>query len=169
MRRTLTGAALALLLSAGTAWAAPLQANKAGSCVLIGATAALLKAALVVANAKQGLGLKGPTALSIDSIVIRSAANTNGGQPLTAGGTTGPIVCTFDRSQISPQVPYAIEPVNPTPANPLPAAPGTMNLVTSQIDTWLQYKRNPTGKTENLICLSAGDNSNCFRISPASP
>jgi hypothetical protein len=150
-----------LACCASAASAAPLTANRAGSCVLPGGTAGLLKLALAVANAQQSLGLS-IGGVTIDSIVIRSAALPNGGQPLTAGGHTGAIVCTFNRLQISPQTPYAIAPT--TASTPIE----DIDLLASQIDTWIQYSRNPSGPTENLFCLSTRNNDDCFKVTPNS-
>lgn len=161
MRLRILGTALMLACCAGAASAAPLTANRAGSCVLPGGTAGLLKLALVVANSDQSLGLDARNVV-IDSIVIRSAALPNGGQPLTAGGHTGAIVCTFNRLSISPQIPYSI---TPTTAS---TAINNIDLLASQIDTWIQYSRNPSGPTENLFCLSTGNNDDCFKVTPNS-
>ncbi|MGD9508456.1 MAG: hypothetical protein AB7I59_13795 [Geminicoccaceae bacterium] len=157
----IVGTALMLACCAGAASAAPLAADRAGSCVLPGGTAGGLKLALAFANSDQSLGLDIRNVV-IDSIVIRSAALPNGGQPLTAGGHTGAIVCTFNRLQISPQTPYAI---TPTTAS---AAINGVDLLASQIDTWIQYSSNPAGPTENLFCLSTGNNDDCFKVAPAS-
>jgi hypothetical protein len=160
MRLTSLATALVLACCTTAASAAPLTANRAGSCVLPGGTAGVLKLALAVANAQQSLGLDiGDVA--IDSIVIRSAALPNGGQPLSAGGHTGAIVCTFNRLQISPQTPYAIAPTTAS------TSINDIDLMATQIDSWIQYSRNPSGPTENLICLSTRNNDDCFKITPA--
>ena len=57
MRLTSLATALVLACCTTAASAAPLTANRAGSCVLPGGTAGVLKLALAVANAQQSLGL----------------------------------------------------------------------------------------------------------------
>ena len=98
MRRTLIGAAMLLALGASPGLpAAPLQPNQAGSCTLGGGVALAIKAALLVANSGQKLNLD-TKSININSIVIRFAANPNGGQRLAGNPAayTGAIVCTFD-------------------------------------------------------------------------
>jgi hypothetical protein len=164
MRHTLMGAAVLLALGATPGHAAPLKANEAGACTLGGGIALAIKAALVIANASaQKLGLDAKS-LSVDSIVIRSAANPNGGQPLAGTNPkayTGAIVCTFDAGLLPPAVPYAIQPTTAT-------TPITdINLLTSQVETWMQYATRTTpSKIKNLLCLSTRDNDNCFNIGP---
>ncbi len=163
MRYILLGTAMVLALGASPGQAAPLQANRAGSCTLGGGVALAIKAALVIANAsQQRLGLDARS-LSVDSIVIRSAVNPDGGQRLAGASPrfTGAIVCTFDAGLLPPAVPYAIQPTSA-------AAPILdIDLRASQVNTWVQYARNPpSSKTENLICLSTRNNNDCFSIFP---
>ncbi len=158
MRRTLMGAAMLLALGASLDRAQALTKDQAGSCTLGGGVALAIKLALVAANATQKLGLD-PNAISVDSIVIRSTANPNGGQPLkntNPKAYTGAIVCTFDAGLLPPAKPYIIK----TP----PTAINDIDLRASLVDTWIQYNR--AGKTENLLCLSAAGNNNCFNIVP---
>ena len=160
MRLLILGTALVLTLGAGSLQAAPLQENRAGSCVLGGGVAAAIKAALIVANKSQKLGLD-VKSLSVDSIVIRSAENPNGGQRLAGNPAkyTGAVVCTFNQGILPPAVPYSVE---PTSAN---NRIENIDLLSSQIDTWLQYKKTgPTGKIENLLCLSTRGNNDCFSV-----
>lgn len=160
MRRTLIGAAALLALGAGSAWAAKLPANQAARCTLGGGAAAAIKAALLVANMAQKWGLDAKS-LSVDSIVIRSAANPNGGQPISGTNPkeyTGAIVCTFDAGLLPPAVPYAIQPT--TASTPIE----NIDLLATQIETWIQYTRKSNGQKENLLCLSTRDNDNCFSI-----
>ncbi|MGD9508459.1 MAG: hypothetical protein AB7I59_13780 [Geminicoccaceae bacterium] len=160
MRLTVFGTMILLAIGAGAASGAPLTANRAGSCVLGGGVAAAIRAALLVANASQRLGLD-TRALSVDSIVIRSATNPNGGQKLAAGAGayTGAVVCTFDRGLLPPAVPYSIA------ATTAATRINDIDLLATQIDTWIQYKKTGAGgKTENLICLSTRNNDDCFSI-----
>ena len=159
MRQLVLGTALLLAVSAGSASAAAVPQNHAGACTLGGGVALAIKLALAAANSTQGLGLN-PGALSIDSIVIRSAENPNGGQ-LRAGSPatyTGAIVCTFNAGLLPPAAPYSIA---PTSANtPITGA----DLLATQTDTFIQYKKPSPKKTENLLCLNTDNNNDCFSI-----
>ena len=160
MRLLLLGTAIALALGVGTASAGSLQPNRAGSCMLGGGVAAAIKVALAIANQTQNLGLD-ISKLSVDSIVIRSAENLNGGQRLKvpAGTTSGPIACTFNAGILPPSVPYTIAPT--TAATEITG----VNLLASQVEGWVQYKKTDRAKKiENLLCLTTLGSDECFSI-----
>ena len=139
--------------------AAAQTANRAASCVLPN----LVRGAIQVALNARLPALNGGTAgsnLKVDAIVIHSVTNDNEGQPLDAGGFTGPIVCTFS-GPLPIGTPYAIA---STSANdPIPS----LDLLASEIQTQVQYRRNSNDVIEKLMCLTTRNNNDCFRISPA--
>jgi len=160
MRLLALGTALLLTASAGSASAAPVQQNHALACTLGGGIALAIKLALVAVNNAQHLGLD-TSALRVDSIVIRSADNPNGGQRLAGTPATysGAIVCTFGAGLLPPAAPYSI-----TGTGASTAIPG-VDLFATQTDTFIQYKKpDPAKKTENLLCLNTDANNDCFSI-----
>ena len=162
MRLLVLGTTLLLVASAGADQAAPTPApaNHALGCTLGGGIALAIKVALTAVNASQGLGLD-TKSLSVDSIVIRSAENPNGGQRLAGTPATysGAIVCTFGAGLLPPAAPYSIAPT--TASTPIDA----IDLLATQTDTFIQYKKTAAGKkTENLLCLNTDNNNDCFSI-----
>lgn len=165
MRLLVLGTTLLLAAGTGAAQAAaptPPPANHAVACTLGGGIALAIKVALAAVNASQGLGLKGDVgSLSVDSIVIRSAENPNGGQ-LRAGSPvsySGAIVCTFGEGLLPPAVQYTIAPTGAS--TPITG----VDLLATQTDTFLQLKKPAVGKkTENLMCLNTDANNDCFNI-----
>ena len=160
MRQLVLGTALLLAASAGSASAAPLQQNHALACTLGGGVALAIKVALAAVSKSQNLGLD-VRSLSVDSIVIRSAENPNGGQRLAGTPATysGAIVCTFGAGLLPPAAPYSIAPT--TASTPIDA----IDLLATQTDTFIQYKKTAAGrKAENLLCLNTDNNDDCFSI-----
>jgi hypothetical protein len=68
-------------------------------------------------------------------------------------------LCTFGAGLLPPAAPYSIA---PTSANtPITA----IDLLATQTDTFIQYKKTAAGKkTENLLCLNTDNNNDCFSI-----
>ena len=160
MRKGLLAILVAAPLIHGAGEAAAQTANRAASCVL----PSIVRGAIQLALNARLPGLDGGTAgsaLKVDAIVIHSVTNPNEGQPLEGGGFTGPIVCTF-AGPLPIGTPYDI-------ASTSASAPITgIDLLTSEIQTQLQYQRNSNGVIEKLMCLSTKSNNDCFRIFPAS-
>ena len=159
MRAWLLGTSLIAPLLLGLGEARAQVQDHAASCVLPNIMRGLIQAALnnslpALNGGSAGLNLK------VDAIVIHSVVNPNEGQPLDAGGFTGPIVCTF-AGPLPVGTPYAIQAVS---AN---AAITNIDLLGSEIQTQIQYERNSTGLIEKLMCLSTRSNNDCFRIYPA--
>jgi hypothetical protein len=161
MRATLLGMSLLvpLLLTAGEASAQ--TADRAASCSLGGGVAALIRLQLNNALA----GLNGGTAgsnLKVDAIVVYSVTNPNSGQPLDGGGFTGPILCTFTDGLLPAQTKYSTQATSASA--PIP----DVDVLASEIQTSLQYRRNSNSVIEQLMCLSTKSNNDCFRIFPTS-
>lgn len=159
MRLLVLGTTLLLAASVGAASAAPVQQNHAGACTLGGGVALAIKVALAIANTAQNLGLDA-SSLSVDSIVIRSAENPNGGQRRAGSPATytGAMVCTFGAGLFPPAAQYSISPTFAT--TPITG----IDLLATQTDTFIQYKKPNPKKTENLLCLNTDNNNDCFSI-----
>ena len=132
MRAWLLGTFLIAPLLIGSGEASAVTANHAGSCVLPNVVRGIIQAALnnqlpELNGGSAGLNLK------VDAIVIHSVTNPNEGQPLDAGGHTGPIVCTF-AGPLPVGTPYSI---NSVPAN---EAINTIDLLGSEIQTQIQFR-----------------------------
>ena len=157
MRASLLALAVAAPLGLAASEAAAQTADRAARCVLPNALRAAIQIALN-ANLPPLNGGRLGSNLAVDVIVIHSVANRNEGQPLDAGGFTGPIVCSF-AGPLPVGVPYQIR---PTQAN---TAINNIDLLASEIQTQVQYRR-ADGKTEKQLCLTTQNKNECFRIVP---
>ena len=154
-------AVLAMLGGAGRAEAAPAPApvkdHAWGGCVLGPVARVLLETAIKVQSSKLA-------GVYIDYIVVHSVTADNDGQPLTTGGKTGVILCTFQGTS------QAAATTETTPIPDAAAAhPGSTNIdvLTNQEQSVLQYKLNDgslAGKTEKRVCQTTDGNTDCFRV-----
>jgi hypothetical protein len=159
MRAALLAISLLVPLTMTANKAAAQTANRAAGCVLPNIVRAAIQVALNVRLPALNGGTAGSN-LSVDAIVIHSVTNDNEGQPLDGGGFTGPIVCTFS-SPLPVGTPYNIASTGAnTPINGI-------DLLASEIQTQVQYRRNSNNVIEKLMCLTTRNNNDCFRISPA--
>jgi hypothetical protein len=138
--------------------AAQVAEDRAAKCVLPNIVRGAIQVAL---NANLGPlnGGRAGSNLAVDVIVIHSVNNENEGQPLNGGGFTGPIVCSF-AGPLPIGVPYQIR--NTTADTPV----NNIDLLASEIQTQVQYRRRSDGKKEKQLCLTTKTNNDCFRIVP---
>ena len=161
MRAWLLGTSLLvpLLLGSGEARALRFRTMRRAACcptLSEGIIQAALNNSLPELNGgSAGLNLK------VDAIVIHSVVNPNEGQPLDAGGFTGPIVCTF-AGPLPVGTPYSI---NSVPANDSDKRISTCS--DRRFRPKSSFERKSTGLIEKLMCLSTRNNNDCFRIYPA--
>jgi hypothetical protein len=96
-------------------------------------------------------------------ILIYVRANPNDGQPLDAGGFTGPVLCINSDTETIDQT---------TETTPIPNStnhPGVTSVDIRGAETafHLQYELNPTpGDIEKRVCHSVAGNTDCYFIQP---
>lgn len=159
MRTTLLAMSLLIPLTFATGEAAAQSADRAAACSLRGGASAVIRAQLNNALAGLNGGTLGSN-LRVDAIVIYSVTNPNMGQPLDGGGFTGPILCTFQDGLLPAQPPYSTQ--STSASTPIE----NIDVLASEIQTTLQYRRTTNSVTELLMCLSTKSNDDCFRVFP---
>ena len=159
MRTKLLGMSLLIPLALATGEATAQTADRAAACSLGGGVSAAIR--LQLNNALAGLngGAFGSN-LRVDAIVIYSVTNPNLGQPLDGGGYTGPILCTFADGILPAQTKYSTQSADAS--DPIP----NVDVLASEIQTTLQYRKTTNSVTELLMCLSTKNNDDCFRVFP---
>jgi hypothetical protein len=159
MRTTLLGMSLLLPLALAAGDAAAQSADRAASCTLGGGVSTLIRTQLndVLPALNGGTGLAN---LKIDAIVIYSVTNPNMGQPLEAGGFTGPILCTFNDRLFPAPTKFSTQ--SASASTPI----ADIDVLASEIQSTLQYQRTSNSVTELLMCLSTKSNNDCFRVFP---
>ena len=103
--------------------------------------------------------------VSVDFIVVHSVAADNDGQPLTTGGTTGVILCTFKGGTSAATPTQETTPIPDTAG----VHPGSTNIdiLTNQEQSVLQYKLNNgalAGTIEKRVCQTTDGNTDCYRV-----
>ena len=104
--------------------------------------------------------------VAIDFIVVHSVPQENDGQPLRAGGTTGPIICSFSGGIPVPPTPYRIETTRENVLIPSGDATSA-TILSNQQQSVMQYRINGgtrNGQIEKRICQTTDGNSDCFRL-----
>lgn len=161
MRPVLLATSLLLPLLIGAQEAAAQSVDRATSCKLGGGLSTLIRVQL--AKVLPGLASGGTLApnLRVDAIVVYAVDNPNNGQPLGDGAFTGPILCTFTDGLLPAQTKYDIDSTNAN--DPISG----IDILASEIETRVQYRRNSNSAVELLMCLSTKSNNDCFRLFPA--
>jgi hypothetical protein len=103
------------------------------------------------------------SSVSVDFIVVHSISLDNNGQPLTTGGHSGAILCTFQGASAA----TATQETTPIPNATNHPASTNIDILSNQQQSVLQYELNNgtlAGNIEKRVCQTTDRNTDCFRV-----